>query len=170
MPNLEIISQQTTELLGMPFKGCLVTGGSVTLIDASDYGGTKGETYQVVNFAIAKYLVTNAQYKVFIDHSNGFCNLQWWDYSPQAAQWRKDHSRPKPTAFEGADLPRTRVSWFDSVAFCHWLSAKLNMLVRLSSEQEWQRAAVGETGRIYPWGNGLDVTRGNYANHAGQTS
>jgi formylglycine-generating enzyme required for sulfatase activity len=170
MLNLEFLSQQTEALLGAPFEWRFIQGGFVTLIDASDYGGTKGGIYQVVDFAIAKYFITNAQYKIFIGHPSGFRNPQWWEYSSQATQWRKDHSNPKPTAFEGTDLPRTRVSWFDSVAFCNWLSAELNEKVRLPTEMEWQRAAVGDTDWSYPWGNELDETRANYANLVGKTS
>ena len=164
------ISKVTESILGEPFEWCLVQGGIATLVDASDYGGTKGGTYQVADFAIGKYFITNSQYKKFIDHPNGFRNPQWWEYSKEAIQWKKDRPNPKPPAFAGADLPATRVSWFDSIAFCNWLSAELNRKVRLPTEQEWQRTAVGDTGWAYPWGNELDETRGNYANHIRQTS
>lgn len=164
------LSLQTEFILGSPMEWCHVTSGIVTLIDASHYGGTKGGTYQVDNFAIAKYLITNSQYKKFLDHPNGFSNLQWWEFSPEAIQWRKGHPNPKPTAFEGADLPRTRVSWFDSIAFCNWLSAELTMRIRLPTEQEWQHASIGDTGWSYPWGNEIDETRGNFSNRVGKVS
>ncbi|RPI90984.1 MAG: hypothetical protein EHM40_16975 [Chloroflexi bacterium] len=164
------LSNQTESILGHPFEWCSIPGGAVTLRDASSYGGTTGGMYHVADFAIAKYLITNAQYKKFIEHPSGFCDPQWWDFSPQGIQWRKDHRNPKPTAFEGTDLPRTRASWFDSVAFCRWLSVQLNIHVRLPTEQEWQRAAVGDTGWAYPWGNELEETRANFANHLGKVS
>src|SRR5215208_6848528 len=96
------LSKQTEAILAAPFEWCYINGGKVTLLDASSYGGTIGGTYQVADFAIGKYLITNAQYKKFITHPNGFGNPQWWDFSPQATQWQKDHRNPKPTAFEGA--------------------------------------------------------------------
>ena len=170
MIDLESLSKKTATFLGEPFEWCFVKGGLVNLINASDYGGTWGGTYQVGDFAIAKYLITNVQYKTFIDHPNGFKNPQWWDYSSQAAQCRKDHSQPKPTAFAGTDLPRTRVSWFDSMAFCNWLSDEMAVEIRLPTEQEWQRAAIGDTGWRYPWGNEIDETRGNFANRVGKVS
>jgi formylglycine-generating enzyme required for sulfatase activity len=40
--------------------------------------------------------------------------------------------------------------------------------IRLPTEQEWQRAALSDTGWCYPWGDKLDETRGNYAEHIGQ--
>jgi len=168
---LTSISQQTESILGTPFEWCHIAGGSLTLIDASDYGGSQGGTYQVTDFAMSKYLITNSQYKKFLDDPNGFNNSKWWNYSLEGALWRRDHRKPKPTAFAGADLPRTRTSWFDGLAFCNWLSTELKTSqVRLPSEQEWQRAAIGDTSWNYPWGNEIDETRANYANHVKQVS
>jgi formylglycine-generating enzyme required for sulfatase activity len=167
---LILLSRQFESILDAPFEWCLIPAGTVTLLDASDYGGTIGGVYQVAGFAIGKYLITNGQYQSFVKHRNGFCNPKWWTYSPQAAQWRTDHPNPKPTAFPGTHLPATRVSWFDSVAFCNWLSAELKVVVRLPTEQEWQRAAVGDTSWSYPWGNELDETRANYASRMKQVS
>jgi formylglycine-generating enzyme required for sulfatase activity len=168
--NINSITKTTEAILGAPFEWCFVDGGTVNLIDASDYGGTQGGSYQVDDFAIAKYLITNSQYQKFIDHPNGFCNTNWWIYSPEGSLWRRDHRSPKPTAFPGVDFPVTRVSWFDNIAFCSWLSSELGQSVRLPTEQEWQRAAVGDTGWHYPWGNEIDETRANFANKVKKTS
>ncbi|WKZ38348.1 MAG: SUMF1/EgtB/PvdO family nonheme iron enzyme [Anaerolineales bacterium] len=183
---LEKLSKITEAILHSPFEWCHVNGGSVVLQDATKDGGTKGGTFQVQDFAIAKYPITNLQYERFIKNSNGFANTHWWKFSSEAVQWRKDHKNPKPPAFNDSDLPRTRVSWFDSMAFCSWLSAELKntlhddkpmnihnvftWITRLPTEQEWQRAAIGDTGWCYPWGNTLDETRGNYGNNVGQPS
>jgi len=164
------LSKAAEAIIGSPFEWCFIKDGTVTLIDASDYGGTKGGVYQVDDFAMAKFFITNSQYQKFFRHPNGFNNLEWWTYSPKGILWRRDHRSPKPTAFPGSDLPATRVSWFESMAFCNWLSAELKVKVRLPTEQEWQRAAVGDTGWSYPWGDVLDATRANFANHVGQTS
>lgn len=170
MSDVTSLSRQTELILGSPFAWCLIPSGTAVLLDASDYGGTKGGIYQVSDFAISKYLITNSQYRKFIEHPNGFRQSEWWSYSPQATRWRKDHPHPRPPAFPGSDLPCTRVSWFDSVAFCNWLSHELGAVIRLPTEQEWQRAAVGDTGWSYPWGNELDETRANYASRLKQVS
>jgi formylglycine-generating enzyme required for sulfatase activity len=182
---LDSISRITEEVLCPPFEWCLVPAGRVVLINASSYGGTNGGEFQTAAFAIAKYPVTNAQYQCFLDDPDGFTNGDWWKYSTQADRWHMDHPKSRPTAFAGQDLPRTRVSWFDSMAFCAWLSTQLDSRiaksqarpfdilqvqewrVRLPTEQEWQRAALGDMGSHYPWGDLLDEKRGNYGNSTG---
>ncbi|HEY4717532.1 MAG TPA: SUMF1/EgtB/PvdO family nonheme iron enzyme, partial [Anaerolineales bacterium] len=172
LPSIETLSRVTEALLGPPFEWCQVTGGNVTLEDASRSGGTPGGVYQIAEFAISKYPITNARYQKFLNDPLGYIDSQWWEFSAEATQWRKDHRRPRPTAFGGADLPRTRVSWFESVAFCSWLSAKLKTVfvegcVRLPTEHEWQRAAIGDTSWPYPWGEHLSETFGNYGGQIG---
>ena len=46
-------------------------GGNVILENTIRIGGTQGGTFQVADFAIAKYPITNAQYKEFLKNSNG---------------------------------------------------------------------------------------------------
>jgi formylglycine-generating enzyme required for sulfatase activity len=172
MNDISSYSQRIETLLAPPFEWCSINAGSVVLTDAADRGGTPGGVFAVSAFAVSKYLITNAQYEPFVKDSNGYSNHRWWEYSPQALQWRQTHKKAQGTAFDGAKLPRTRVSWFDSMAFCAWLSQVfvntpsfsihdvMTWPIRLPSELEWQRAAIGDTSGPYPWGNApVDQTR-----------
>jgi formylglycine-generating enzyme required for sulfatase activity len=53
------------------------------------------------------------------------------------------------------------VTWYDAVAYCRWLSEVTGKPYSLPSEAEWEKAARGTEGWIYPWGNDWDQTRCN---------
>jgi formylglycine-generating enzyme required for sulfatase activity len=181
MNDMNFYSQHIETLLAPPFEWCSIDAGSVVLADAANRGGTAGGVFAVRAFAISKYLITNAQYQPFVEDPNGYSNYRWWEYSPQALQWRQTHKKAQGTAFDGTKVPRTRISWFDSMAFCAWLSEVVASAsrfsihdvatwpIRLPSELEWQRAALGDTSGPYPWGNSsVDERRANCANWAKQ--
>jgi formylglycine-generating enzyme required for sulfatase activity len=181
MPDLKPYSQTIEKLLAPPFEWCFINAGSVVLSDATDRRGTPGGVFAVGDFAIAKYLITNAQFAPFVGHPNGYANPSWWEYSAQAIQSRQTRKHAHTTAFAGTKVPRTRVSWFESLAFCAWLSHVFvpsssfsihdvaTWPIRLLSEREWQRAALGDTSGPYPWGKApVDATRATCANWARQ--
>jgi formylglycine-generating enzyme required for sulfatase activity len=151
--------------LPQPFDWCHIPAGAVEIrygCGDMTYPIEKNEIFHVPEFFMAKYPVTNAQYDVFINHADGYKNPAWWDFSDEAKLWRDENSTPETPNFTDATMPRTRVSWYDAVAFCRWISAITGNTITLPSEQQWQRAAQGDDGREYPWGNSWDAKRCNH--------
>lgn len=54
------------------------------------------------------------------------------------------------------------VSWYEVVAYCRWLSAITGENITMPTEQQWQRAAQGDTDWDYPYGPKFDKTRCNF--------
>ena len=102
---------------------------------------------RVSPFWLGETPVTNAQYEVFVREA-GY---------QQPESWRDSR-------YSGRAQPMVGVSWDDAMAFCAWLSERSGVNVRLPTEAEWEFAARGTDGRLYPWGNEEpDETRANYA-------
>ena len=111
----------------------------------------QGERLTLPAFLIARVPITNAQFQVFID-DGGYESDRWREGLAQRIE------APAAPQSSQPNRPRETVSWYEAVAFCRWLSAKLELaegtVVRLPTEQEWERAARGSAGHEYPWGDG----------------
>jgi len=148
------------EIMPQPFDWKDIPAGNVTLTYIGGYL-TERFTYNISTFQMAKYPITNAQFDMFITHSDGYKDSQWWDFSEDAQKWRVENTQPKPKFPDGDTYPRVNVCWYEAVAFCRWLSAITGENIMLPTEQQWQRAAQGDDGRKYPWGNEWSKTRCN---------
>lgn len=138
---------------------CDIPQGMLTLDEAEK--NNKAQQVSIKAFRISKYPVTHSQFNVFCTDADGYANTQWWEFSPEAYNWRINNPEPKPGRFRGDERPREMVNWYDAAAFCRWLSVKMKSNISLPSAFEWQRAARGDDNRIYPWGNVFDKTRCN---------
>lgn len=105
-------------------------------------------------YRISRYPITVAQYEAFVK-AKGYEKQQFW--TKAGWKWRQSKKISGPenydVIYQTGNHPRVGVSWYEAVAFCRWLSEKLEMEVRLPSEAEWERAARHRDGRTYPWGN-----------------
>ena len=127
-----------------------IPGGIVELADGACIA-------QIPPFHIARHAVTNAQFQAFIDARDGYSKAEWWREMPaEASNGPEEPRRSEP------NHPRENVSWYESVAFCRWLSRRLGFGVRLPTEYEWQQAATGgDPKNAYPWGGEWDARHCN---------
>lgn len=127
------------------------------------YGWYEKETRrrtQTGGFCIDRYPVTNTEYKTFIDET-GYPEPF---ISPEAYQrqgflvhpyekvkeflWKKGSFPPGRK-----DHPVVLVSLDDARSYCAWIGKKMKRRYRLPIEPEWERAARGTDGRVFPWGD-----------------
>ncbi|MFQ6102409.1 MAG: SUMF1/EgtB/PvdO family nonheme iron enzyme [Anaerolineae bacterium] len=135
---LTITSPIHLELVRVPAGEFLMGSDPAKDEDAHD-GEQPQHTVHLSEFYIGKYPVTNAQYAAFVRATK--------HRAPEL--WKKGEI---PSGEE--NHPVIYVSWRDAIAFCEWLSRETGENFRLPTEAEWEKAARGADGRIYPWGDG----------------
>ncbi len=105
------------------------------------FGTSEPEVHVALGpFYIDRHPVTNEQYKAFVDATH--CA------PPPSPDWAGSGVKPGCQV-----LPVTEVTLEDAAAYAKWAGK------RLPREVEWEKAARGIDGRIFPWGNDWDPTR-----------
>lgn len=128
--------------------------GSVgLLVPAGEFQMGEGEQQKRVTleaFYIDRTEVTNGQYAQFLAAVAKAGNDAQWRHPEQPVS-KRDH---EPRFWEDPNLGKAKgkhpvvgVDWFDAYAYANWAGR------RLPTAAEWERAARGTDGRIYPWGN-----------------
>jgi len=113
------------------------------------------QTIYLPSFYMDVYPVTNRQYCAFLNQVKpGKKDLEKW--IKLSGKWRKEKcriskKRDNYLAEHGyEEHPVIFVSWFGAEAYACWTGK------RLPYEVEWEKAARGIEGLIYPWGNTFD--------------
>ena len=123
------------------------------------YGDEKSREMIDHDYWIDKYPVTNENYRVFIE-AGGYSRQEYW--SSEGWKWKRKVNIASPKFWNDAeatkpDHPVVGVSYFEAEAFAKWVGK------RLPTEQEWEKAARGDDGRQYPWGEEFDKNKCNSA-------
>lgn len=135
----------------------LGTDGSPTIdwvtVPEGSFRYQTSDSVRLPTFAISRYPVTFAQFGAFLA-DNGYVEKSWWDEN----EWNWKDLRKHPEFWNDLEVnisnhPVVGVSFYEARAFCRWLSAKRGHEIRLPTEQEWEKAARGPQGLLYPWGN-----------------
>jgi serine/threonine-protein kinase len=134
-----------------PQPGTLaVPGAWVNPVDGSDMiwippgpcyvGPEKTERVPCAGFSLARYPVTNAQFRKFLEETGYHPPPEHPDPDLFLAHWKGGF----PAGLE--QHPVVYVSFVDAAAYCRWAG------VTLPTEWQWEKAARGPDGRQYPWG------------------
>ncbi len=137
-----------------------IPAGEFVMGDDEDEHAKPQHTVRLERYFIGRYPVTVSQFRAFVESSG--------------------HEPSYSGSLEGiANHPVKYVTWYDAIAYCQWLNQVLQSSpetpallaellqqgwqLRLPSEAEWEKAARGEDGRTYPWGDEeADGERANY--------
>ncbi len=102
-------------------------------------------------FYIGKYPITNEDYQKYLQKTKPKQLINpkagWEDGKPP--QGKLNH-------------PLAGITWNEAKAYCVWLSKKTKRNYGLLSEAQWERAARGTAGRVYPWGETWEEGRCNH--------
>lgn len=144
---------------------CEVPGGTVAVDELGER--------TVRPFYLARYPVTYMQFSAF--RAQGYWADDWWKgLNHDACRQRAEDGQNRRTG----NHPAERVSWYEAMAFCAWLTSQYAAhgmlaalpgdqgreapIIRLPTEWEWQQAATaGDPANEYPWGAGWDTARAN---------
>ncbi len=143
----KLILSNGMELMRVP-AGKFLMGSTKENTSASD-GERLQHTVDIpYDYFMARYPVTNKLYNIYVKAKGINHPVSDW-------QNKKDH-------------PVVGVLWKDAMAYCKWLNqilnsefGNLNLIYRLPTEAEWEKAARGTDGREYPWGNTFDKNKCN---------
>jgi formylglycine-generating enzyme required for sulfatase activity/ribosomal protein L37E len=131
---IEVTDPEVTVAVSLVPEGMVfIPGGTFRM------GRDEGDEYErpahevtVAPFLIDRTEVTNRQYSQFHKATGHQAPPHWSEGTYPLGQ---------------DDWPVTNVGWRDAESYCRWAGK------RLPTEEEWEFAARGTDGRLYPWGN-----------------
>lgn len=113
--------------------------------DTTEPNESPAQTMDLPAFEIDRFEVTNEDFEMF---ANATGYQTEGEQSGAKKTWR--------TYLEGkAGHPVVKASYHDAVAYCEWLGK------RLPTEFEWEKAARGDKGNLFPWGNTFNAANAN---------
>ncbi len=117
------------------------------------------------DFWVDRTEVTNAQFAAFLNEQGNQTEggVTWLDLESEYCPIEQVGGQYQPKSGY-ADHPVIEVSWYGADAYCQWAGAQL------PTEAQWEYAARGEQGYIYPWGNDAPTCeRAQFGDCPGQT-
>ena len=129
--------------------------------------GERDEQGETEAFAIDRFPLTNGQFRHFME-AGGYRECRYW--SDDGWKWKESGQISGPgyinhELFGRRSFSVVDISWYEAEAYANWAGK------RLPTEQEWERAARGDTDRCeYPWGDEFELRRTNVDGEIGWTT
>jgi len=120
------------------------------------------ETVTLGGYGIAQYPLTVAEYACAVGQTVQGNKIAEPTSSDNLVTWHKQRQHP--------DHPVVNISWNDSLRYSQWLARVTGQQWRLPTEAEWEKAARGPDGLLYPYGNTYDASKGNTEDTVGTTT
>lgn len=148
----------------------LVKAGEFLMGDQQGKGSpNEGPVHRVTveqAIAVAKFEVTVAQFKAFIDDSQYVTDAEKGNscYTMNEQHnwlWRKGANWSQPGFEQDSTHPVVCVSWRDAMAYSRWLSERTGQQYRLPTEVEWEYLARAGTDTPWHWGTGSQCKAAN---------
>ncbi len=109
----------------------------------------------LAEFWIGRYPVTYAEWQGFLQATGYKWAGRWYAIRQGWRGWLRKFAVCPAYPPQMANYPIVDVSLADALAYCRWLSERLERPCTLPTEFQWEKAARGPDGRTYPWGETL---------------
>ena len=120
-------------------RGPVIENGMVLVPGGAFLSGPAKQQRETKAFWIDQRPVTNADYRRYCEIT-GYRPPKYW---PEG-KFRDDGS------------PVVGVSWYDAFKYAAWAGKSL------PSKDQWEKAARGRSGRLYPWGDEYDAAKASF--------
>lgn len=163
LPSKTPLASATPTTTSLPPEITDAKGVQMVLVPAGDFtfGDISTGSSKVIyidSFYIDKYEVTNAQYKDYVV-ANG---SQEWMLPRQDNSNHRSHYYGNPLY---DNYPVIYIDIGNAIGYCGWRNA------RIPTSEEWEKAARGTDGRLYPWGDDKpNCSLSNFADCTGDTT
>lgn len=136
-PVIDPAESQRSATPWVPSSPIAAAATSMVSVPAGEFlFGEERRVERLASFEIDRDPVTNGEYEVFVLATGHRPPLYW--KGPRCPDDLREH-------------PVVGVDYFDAMAYARWAGKDLPY------EDEWERAARGTDGRLYPWGDEPDL-------------
>jgi hypothetical protein len=146
---LELLKLMPAAVKAVHKKGIKIEQNKQKLWEA-DFGDGIVMVYIPAGYWMGKTEVSVGQYMKFANETRS----HYPEWMEKGSKFNLETGSHDHYRYQLADnYPMVGISWHDAKAYCNWLSGKTGLRFQLPTEEQWEKAARGTDGRLYPWGS-----------------